>query len=221
MNEQQLFTDRAHAGAALAKKLVTEGYDPNSLVLALPRGGVPVAHEISSSLRLPLDIVLIRKIGVPGQKEVAMGAVAKGGVHILNSSIIKARRVDSQSLTRSLTEEVTELQRREKLYRGDRPQPVIAGRHVILVDDGLATGASMKAALTYVRREAAASATVAVPIAAPFAAFEFRSMADRVICLATPDDFQAVSLWYDAFPQVSDEEVVQVLQEHWQMFAEA
>lgn len=217
----QTFTDRAEAGRELAARIAAEGFNSRSYVLALPRGGVPVAHEIATLLQLPLDVVLVRKLGVPGQKEVAMGAVASGSIYFLNRTIIKARRVDSQTLTRALTEESTELRRRQTLYRGDHPLPPIANRDVILVDDGLATGATMKAALSYVRRQNAASVTVAVPVADPYALFELRSVADRVICPVAPEEFRAVSLWYDKFPQVSDAEVMRLLNEHWRIAEEA
>jgi putative phosphoribosyl transferase len=214
------FTDRAEAGRELAARIAAEGFDSQSYVLALPRGGVPVAHEIATLLGLPLDVVLVRKLGVPGQKEVAMGAVASGSIYFLNKDVIKTRRIDSQTLTKVLTEESTELRRRQLLYRGDHPLPSIANRNVIVVDDGLATGATMKAALSYVRRQNAAHITVAVPVAHPYALFELRAIADRVICPAVPDEFRAVSVWYDKFPQVTDEEVVRLLQEHWQIAAE-
>jgi len=214
MNEN-IFANRAEAGQKLALEIAAQGCAGNSLILALPRGGLPVAHEIASRLELPLDVLAVRKLGVPMHKEVAMGAIAQGGVYCLNTAIIKAYRVDSYALTKTITDESRELERREKLYRGNQPMPRLVGREVIIVDDGLATGATMRAAVTFLRRQGVGRVKIAIPVAAPLALFESRSLVDSVICLETPEAFQAVSLWYRDFTQTSDAEVMQILQEHW------
>ena len=177
-------------------------------MLALPRGGVPVAVEVARELAAPLDVFLVRKLGVPGHPELAMGAIAAGGVRVLSESLI-----DELGISRALVEQVTvreriELDRRDRLYRGGRPMPVVAGRFVILVDDGLATGATMEAAVAALRIHQPSRLVVAAPVGAPEACHRLGQVADEVVCVETPTAFSAVGLWYEHFDQVSDEEVI-------------
>jgi predicted phosphoribosyltransferase len=181
------------------------------LVLALPRGGVPVAAEVARALGAPLDIFLVRKLGVPGHEELAMGAVATGGTRVLNDRVVRALGIPEYLVDAVAAREEAELARRERLYRGDRPPPVVRGRTVILVDDGLATGASMQAAIQALRRLEPARIVVAVPAGAPETCEALRGVADDVVCTVTPEPFRAVGLWYDDFSQTSDEEVRELL----------
>src|SRR5438094_4996598 len=205
------FRDRHEAGRRLADKLVAYAKRPDVLVLALPRGGVPVAYEVARSLQAPLDVFLVRKLGVPGYEELAMGAVATGGVRVLNDEIVNGLRIPDDVIDAVTAWEQQELARRERLYRGDRPPPDVRGRTVILVDDGLATGASMHAAIAALRRQQPAHIVVAVPIAAPETCDALRAEVDDVVCAITPEPFHAVGLWYDDFSQTTDEEVRDLL----------
>jgi predicted phosphoribosyltransferase len=205
------FRDRAHAGRILAEQLGNYAGDPGVLVLALPRGGVPVAYEIATALGAPLDIFLVRKLGVPGHEELAFGAIATGGGLVLNDDVVQALRLTRPVIQAVAAEEETELQRRELAYRGDRPEPSLRGRIVILVDDGLATGASMRAAVNAARSEQPAKLIVAVPTAAPESCDELKSLVDEIHCAITPAQFQAVGLWYENFDQTTDEEVQRLL----------
>jgi predicted phosphoribosyltransferase len=199
------FKDRTHAGRVLAEKLKHYRDNPDVVVLALPRGGVPVAFEVAQTLHAPLDVFIVRKLGVPGHEEYAMGAIATGGVRVLNPDL--AGMIPSSAVDTVAAREQQELERRERLYRGDRPPLQIEGRIVILVDDGLATGSTMRAAVTAIRKQNPQRIVVAVPVAAPDTCDEFRAEVDEVICASTPEPFRAVGLWYENFDQTSDEEV--------------
>jgi putative phosphoribosyl transferase len=184
---------------------------PEVLVLALPRGGVPVGFEVSTALHVPLDVFLVRKLGVPGHEELAMGAIASGGVRVLNDDVIGRLNLPQHAIDRAAAIEQRELERRERLYRGDRPSPDLKDRIVILIDDGLATGSTMRAAAQAVRQHHPARLVVAVPTAAVETCEEFRSEVDEVICAVTPAPFYAVGLWYEEFSQTSDEDVRDLL----------
>src|SRR6202521_3551535 len=187
-----LFRDRREAGRLLAGKLAAYANRPDVLVLALPRGGVPVAYEVARALRAPLDVFVVRKIGVPGYEELAMGAVATGGVRVLNEQLVTRLGIPDHLIEAVAAREQKELARRERLYRGNRPLPDVRGQTVILVDDGLATGATMHAAIQALRHQNPASIVVAVPTASPEACEEMRVEADDVICAVTPEPFHAV-----------------------------
>jgi predicted phosphoribosyltransferase len=202
-----LFRDRRDAGRLLAEKLAAYANRPDVLVLALPRGGVPVAYEVARALGAPLDVFVVRKLGVPGYEELAMGAVATGGVRVLNDQLIERLGIPDHMIDAVTARERQELARRERLYRGGRPPPDMSGRSVILVDDGLATGATMKAAIEALRQQNPARIVVAVPTAAPETCEEMKAKADDVICAITPGPFDAVGRWYQNFSQTTDEEV--------------
>ena len=204
-----LYRDRREAGERLAEALEDLRGKPDLLVLALPRGGVPVAEPVARWLGAPLDVYLVRKIGFPGHEEFAMGAVASGGVVLLNPGLVE--QVPEEELHWALQRAVRELREREHLYRGDRPPPDVAGRTVVLVDDGLATGATMRAAVEAIHRQHPREIIVAVPIASPESCEALAREVDRVVCAATPEPFHAVGLWYDDFSPTSDEEVQQIL----------
>jgi putative phosphoribosyl transferase len=201
------FHDRQSAGQALAAHLGAYAQRPDVLVLALPRGGVPVGAEVASALGAPLDVFVVRKLGVPGQEELALGALASNGVRVLDEEIIRAAGVTPDDIERITRMEAAELTRRERQYRADRPPPDVAGKTIILVDDGLATGSSMRAAVMALRARDPAKIVVAVPVAAPETCAAFRAIADEIVCVETPDPFQAVGLWYEDFSQTTDEEV--------------
>jgi predicted phosphoribosyltransferase len=207
-----LFRDRAEAGRVLAGKLQAYAGRPDVVVLALPRGGVPVAFEVAQALGAPLDLFLVRKLGLPGHEELAMGAIATGGVRVLNDEVVRLLRVPPEVIDIVAAEEQQELQRREREYRGDRPPLDVRGRTVILVDDGLATGSTMRAAVAALHRLQPSRVVVAVPVAAPETCEEFRSEVDDIVCAQTPEPFRAVGLWYQDFSQTSDEEVRELLQ---------
>lgn len=208
---QPLFADRRDAGRQLAAALADQAARPDAIVLGLPRGGVPVAFEVAQALRLPLDIFLVRKLGVPGHEEYAMGAIASGGVRVLHDDVVRALRLPVAAIAEVAAREQRELERREAAYREGRPAPVLAGRTVLLVDDGLATGASMEAALEAVRQQAPAHVVVAVPVGPADTCRRLRALADDLVCVATPEPFDAVGYWYRAFPQTSDDEVRELL----------
>ena len=205
------FRDRRDAGRLLAEKLAAYATRPDVLVLALPRGGVPVAYEVARRLGAPLDVFVVRKLGVPGHEELAMGAVATGGVRVLNEQLVEQLGIPDQMIDAVAARERQELARRERLYRGGRPPPDVRGRTVILVDDGLATGATMYAAIEALRKQNPGRIVVAVPTASPETCEEMKAKADHVICAITPDPFQAVGRWYQDFSQTSDEEVADLL----------
>jgi predicted phosphoribosyltransferase len=209
--QQPLFRDRRDAGRLLASKLAAYANRPDVLVLALPRGGVPVAYEVARALKAPLDVFIVRKLGVPGYEELAMGAVATGGVQVLNDQIVDELRIPDYVIDEVAAREQQELARRERLYRGDRPAPDVRGKTVILVDDGLATGATMHAAIKALQQQQPTRVVVAVPTAAPETCEALRAEVDEVICAVTPEPFRAVGLWYQDFSQTSDEEVHDLL----------
>ena len=209
-----LFRDRGDAGRRLADKLKAYADRADVLVLGLPRGGIPVAFEVARALHAPLDVFLVRKLGVPGHEELAMGAIATGGVRVLNERVVRTLDLPENVIDAIAAEEQRELERRERAYRGDRPPPGVRGRTVILVDDGLATGSTMRAAIAAVRKQRPARVIVAVPVAAPeiCAEFETESNADEIVCLQTPTPFYAVGLWFEDFEQTTDEEVREQLE---------
>ena len=218
-----MFQDRAEAGQQVARCLQAYATHPNAVVLGIARGGVPVAYEIAAALNLPLDVYVVRKLGLPGFPEMAMGAIASGGasgpasgpasgnVRYLNSEIIQKARVSDAEVNQVTEREQRELRRREQEYRGGRSPLVIQGRTVILVDDGLATGATMRVAIRALRQQSPAQIVVAVPVAAPEICGALESEADDVICVKTPQPFCSVSRWYETFPQTTDQEVRELL----------
>jgi len=205
------FRDRSEAGQLLAERLIAYAGRPDILVLALPRGGVPVAYEVARALGAPLDVFVVRKLGIPGHEELAMGAIASGGVRVLNDDVVQALHIPERVIEAVAARELRELERRERAYRGDRPAPDVRDRTVILVDDGLATGSTMRAAVAALRRLGPARIVVAVPTAAPSTCEEFRREADECICQITPEPFHAVGLWYQDFSQTTDDEVRDLL----------
>jgi putative phosphoribosyl transferase len=211
--QRQQFRDRTQAGQLLATRLRAYANRPDVLVLALPRGGVPVAFEIARALRAPLDVMIVRKLGVPGQEELAMGALASGGVCLLNEDVIRLVGLSKKTIGQVIAREQHEVERRERLYRGNRPAPNIRGWTVILVDDGLATGATMAAAVAAVRQQQPAAIIIAVPVAASTTCAEFEAEGEQVVCLIRAEPFVAVSLWYRDFPQTTDEEVRALLEQ--------
>jgi putative phosphoribosyl transferase len=207
------FQDRRGAGRQLAVKLSPYSDDPNVLVLGLPRGGVPVAYEVARALNAPLDVFLVRKLGVPGHRELAMGAIASGGMRVLNPDLIDALKVSPAAIEAVAATELQELERQQNVYRGDAAFPLLTGRTVIVSDDGLATGSTMRAAVRALRQSQPARIIVAAPVAAFETARSLRGDADTVVCLSTPPHFQAVSMWYEDFRQISDDEVRSLLLE--------
>jgi putative phosphoribosyl transferase len=205
------FRNRAEAGRLLAELLRDYAGRDDVVVLALPRGGVPVGYEVAKALGAPLDVFVVRKLGLPGHPELAMGALASGGLVVLNQGVTKALGIDEASVRRVIEAELEELQRREALYRGTSEPPDVAGKTVILVDDGLATGSTMRAAAQAVRQLDPKRIVVAVPVAAEETCDEFRDIVDEIVCGVTPRPFHAVGLWYDDFSQTSDEEVRELL----------
>jgi predicted phosphoribosyltransferase len=199
------------AGRAVAARLTAYAGREDTLVLGLPRGGVPVAYEVARALGAPLDVFLVRKLGVPGQDELAMGAIATGGVRVLNADVVGELRIPSGVIDVVSAREVAELSRREREYRGDRSPLEIVHRVVILVDDGLATGATMRAAVRALRQGRAARIVVAVPVGARETCEDLRAEVDDLVCVSTPDPFHAVGLWYEDFSQTTDDEVRAVL----------
>jgi putative phosphoribosyl transferase len=206
------FANRREAGRVLASHLMHySGRDGDVIVLALPRGGVPVGYEVADALDAPLDVFLVRKLGVPGHEELAMGAIASGGVRVLNPTVVQGLRIPQRWIDEVAVQEQTELERRAREYRGDRPQPDVKGKVVILVDDGLATGATMRAAAEALRRLGPRKLVIAVPAASPETCEEFRQEVDEIVCAVTPDPFYAVGVWYEDFSATSDEEVRDLL----------
>jgi putative phosphoribosyl transferase len=206
------FRDRAHAGRLLAKKLSKYTHHKDVLILGLPRGGVPVGFEVANALNAPLDIFLVRKLGVPGEEELAMGAIATGGVRVLNEEIIGHAGISAQVIEAVSAREQDELRRRELAYRGHAPPPRISGKTIILVDDGIATGSTMRAAIAALRQQCPSKLVIAVPTAAPSSGDELRTIADEVVAVMMPEPFYAVGQWYATFSQTSDEKVRQLLE---------
>ena len=209
----KVFENRSQAGRELAKALENYAGRGDVVVLGLPRGGVPVAMEVATKLGVPLDLFLVRKLGVPGHEELAMGAIASGGVFVRNEGIISSLGISEAEIEHVAQEEKAELKRRERAYRGDRAPVQLAGKTVILVDDGLATGASMRAAVQAVRQHDPAQVVVAVPTAPPDTKEALRTDADDVVCVETPRPFGGVGRWYRDFAQTKDEEVRDLLEE--------
>jgi putative phosphoribosyl transferase len=205
------FRDRADGGRHLARLLNAYTGRHDVVVLALPRGGVPVGFEVARELQAPLDVFVVRKLGVPGHPELAMGAIASGGVRVLSDDLINELAIPRATVEQIAVREQLELERRDRAYRGDRPLLLLRDRTVILVDDGLATGATMDAAVRAVRLHQPACIVVAVPVGATETCARLRQTADAVVCAATPEPFRAVGLWYDRFDQTTDEEVVELL----------
>lgn len=205
------FADRAEAGQVLASHLTHYAGAPNVAVLALPRGGVPIGYEVAVGIRAPLDIYLVRKLGVPGHEELAMGAVSTGGVRVLNEEIVETLHIPDHVVDAVAERELEELARRERAYPGDRGPLDLRGATAILVDDGLATGATMRAAARSLRRQHPAKIVIAVPVAAASVCEDFRREVDEVVCAMTPEPFYAVGIWYEDFSQTADEEVCHLL----------
>lgn len=207
-----IYSDRSEAGRILASKLLKYKDRPDVLVLALPRGGVPVAYEVAKSLNAPLDIFIVRKLGVPGHEELAMGAIATGGVRVLNDDTVEYLDIPNYVIDSITNRELKELRRRELSYRGDRPEPDVKEKTVILVDDGLATGSTIRAAAQALRQQQPEKIVVAVPVSAPQTCDEYRIGVDEIVCAVTPEPFLGVGRWYDDFSQTSDEEVHDLLE---------
>jgi predicted phosphoribosyltransferase len=207
------FRDRVEAGQILGRQLTAYANRPDVLILALPRGGVPVAFEVAKALKAPLDVFVVRKLGLPGHEELAMGAIAPGGTRVLNQEVIAGLDIPQHVVDAVAARELRELRRREHAYRGGRPPPAVSGQTVILVDDGVATGSTMKAALAALTRLGPARLIVAVPTAAPSTCAELRRAADDCICVITPDPFYAVGIWYEDFTQTTDDDVRQLLEQ--------
>jgi predicted phosphoribosyltransferase len=204
------FRDRSEAGRELARRLAhLAGQD--TIVLALPRGGVPIGYEIAHALHAPLDVINVRKLGVPWHEELALGAIATGGVRVLNNEVVIAAGVTREDLQAVTQLQQLELDRREQLYRGGRPAPVLRGRTVILVDDGIATGATVRAAIAVLRKQAPAHLVLAVPVGQKGVISELSGEVDELVCPMTPSDLYAIGLWYDSFPQLRDAEVQAML----------
>lgn len=207
------FKNRLHAGQLLAAQLDAYTHRPDVVVLGLPRGGVPVAHAVAEALGVPLDIMLVRKLGVPGYEEYAMGAIAGNGQRVINPDAVSMLHISEQVIDAVARREWREIQRREKLYRGERAALPLQGRTVILIDDGLATGSTMQAAVQAVRSAHPARVIIAVPVAASETCEKLRAEVDELICLYTPENFRAVGVWYDDFAQTTDDEVIDLLQQ--------
>lgn len=204
--------NRTVEGRALAHLLRDFHARTDALVLALPRGGVPVAYEIANTLQVPLDLLVVRKLGVPGYAELAMGAIASGGVQVFNPQLLQLHQIDQACINSVVAREYRELQRREQAYRGTRPAPSIAGQQIILVDDGVATGATMHAAVLAVRKQAPARIIIAIPVAATDSLDELRPLVDEIVCPCRPEMLFSIGRWYLDFSQVSDEQVCALLQ---------
>lgn len=205
------FENREEAGRILAAKLMIYANRPETIVLALPRGGVPIGYEIARALNLPLDVMIVRKLGVPGHEELAMGAIASGGVRVLNRSVIESLRIPSDSLEAVEKREALELMRREATYRGNRHPISLKGKTIILVDDGVATGSTMRVAISALREQRAGRIILATPVAPPTVRWEMEALVEDFVALVMPEDFFGVGQWYNDFTQVSDDTVYELL----------
>jgi len=205
------FKNRSQAGQQLAERLRQYANNPDTVVLGLPRGGVVVAYEVAEKLGLPLDIFLVRKLGVPGNEELAMGAIASGGVRVMNDDVVRSMNISRSAIEEAVRRETHELERREEAYRSNRPRLDVKDKTVLLVDDGLATGATMRAAVAALRKQRPKEIIIAVPTASPETCEEFRADVDDIICAVTPTLFYAVGASYEDFPQTTDEEVQELL----------
>ncbi|GGI93541.1 phosphoribosyltransferase [Legionella impletisoli] len=201
------YHDRLNAGKFLAKELSRYKNHPDGIIFALPRGGVPVAYEIATELSLPLDVFLVRKLGVPGHRELAMGAIASGEIAFFNQSIISDLNISQEAIDEVIKAESSELKRREEAYRGDKPFPDLTNKTVILVDDGIATGATVRAAIEALRVHKPSRIVLAVPVAPRSTLYELDAEVDEIVCPLAPVNFYAVGIWYEQFPQTSDDEV--------------
>ena len=205
------FRNRTEAGKLLASKLIQYANRPDVLVLGIPRGGVPVAFEVATSLNAPLDICLVRKLGVPGNKELAMGAIAAGGFEVLNEDLLDWLRISGHTIAEVGERELQELQRRDRIYRGERPLPNIHDLIIILVDDGLATGSTMRAAIGVLKHQQPQRLIIAIPVAPIDTCNELRAEVDEMVCLMTPKHFSGIGRWYEDFTQTTDEQVCELL----------
>jgi putative phosphoribosyl transferase len=212
-DDQRPFLNRREAGRELASRLAAYADRDDVLVLALPRGGVPVAYEVARALNAPMDVFLVRKLGTPGHRELAMGAIASGGIRVLNDDVVRHFGIPQPAIENIAREEEQELERRERVYREGRPAPDLANRVVILIDDGLATGSTMRAAAQAVRARHPARVIVAVPVGARETCAELRSIADEVVCARMPEPFSSVGQWYLDFTQTEDDEVRELLKQ--------
>lgn len=208
-----MFASRQDAGLRLAEQLTAYTHDPNVLILALPRGGVPVAYEVAKALSAPLDVMIVRKLGVPYDEEFAMGAIASGGATILNEDLIRRLHISKPAVDEVIATEKKELARRETTYRDNLPFPTIHGKTIILIDDGVATGATMRAAMKAIKQQKPLRLIVAIPVAPQDTYENLIELADKVICLLIPEDFYAVGQWYDDFDQTTDNEVITLLKQ--------
>ncbi len=208
----ETFRDRADAGRRLAAELGEYTGRPDLVMLGLARGGVPVAFEVARALNAPLDVFLVRKLGVPGHEELALGAIASGGVRVLNDDVVRSLDLSEEAIAAVSAEQQRELERRERLYRNGGGPPRLAGATAIVIDDGLATGASMRAAALAVREQGAREVVAAVPVAAPDTCASFQDEVDRIVCMRTPENLVSVGTWYDDFAQVTDDNVRHLLQ---------
>ena len=206
-----IYRDRSEAGKQLAARLAKYANRDDVLVLALPRGGVPVGFEVAKQLHVPLDIFLVRKLGLPGHEELAMGAISTGGVRVLNEDVVDYLQIPEGVIDAIAAIELRELERRERAYRGDRPEPDVQGKTIILVDDGLATGSTMRAAAVALRQHNPARIVIAVPVSAPQTCDEYRMGVDEIVCASTPEPFRGVGQWYRDFSQTTDDEVRELL----------
>jgi predicted phosphoribosyltransferase len=214
---ERVFNDRRDAGRALADRLGHYRDRDDVVVLGLPRGGVPVAYEVATALGAPLDVFLVRKLGVPGREELAMGAIASGGVRVLNPNVVEGLHIQDEVIERVAEREARELERRELAYRGGRPPPELGGRVIIVVDDGLATGSTMRAAVAALRTHSPKEIVVAVPVGSPLTCHDLEAEADEVICARMPVRFQAVGQWYDDFSPTTEDQIRRLLEDraHW------
>lgn len=206
-----LFRNRAHAGKLLAEALMRHADNKEVLVLGLPRGGVPVAHEVARRLHVPLDVLVVRKLGVPGYAELAMGAVASGSIQVVDHDIMRALGIPRAALEAETAVQMKELRRRELAYRGHAGTPEVAGRTIILIDDGIATGSTIRAAVEALRQQQPGRIIIAVPVAAHDSCARLKPLVDELVVLETPEDFRGVGQWYEDFSQTTDEEVTQAL----------